>query len=132
MSILKLLSFGRFEDAMVLKLTCSLACLPTNLELITYESIYENGVWKMWDTHSHSFKKFLLWNEIISDLEFYKQHSKIRGTQSTINCKMSIDGKIIRGTFVFNLSKANIFIRYKRKFGGKLPLFNWAQRKLQI
>ena len=84
----------------------------------------------MWNTHSHSFKKFLLWNEIISDLEFYKQYSKIGGTQSTINCKMSIDGKIVRGTFVFNLISANIFIRYKRKCGGKLPLFNWTLKKI--
>ena len=128
----ELIDLKRIEDAMILKTIYSLSMNPASLVLLTYESISFKGVLKYWDDKSMSFEEFQLSKEMIQDFKYFKNYSIQKDKLSIVNSKVSHNGKIIKGTFIFNLSATNIFNRFKRKFGGKLSWFKWSPKDVEL
>ena len=138
----ELIDLKRIEDAMILKTIHSLSMNPTSLVLLTYESISFKGVLKYWDDKSMSFEEFQLSKEMIQDFKYFKyfKNSIIQKDKlSIVDSKVSHNGKIIKGTFIFSFratyitdSREDLEVNYLGSNGVPKMSNFWVNHKSNI
>ena len=128
----KLIESSKVEDAVLLHLMFSLGFEPYTVSLLKFESISEGKKIKYFDHKKRSSIEISLTNELYGDLMFLKTFKKLKGELNNSEERRSLDGSIIKGTFIFSTSPTGIYNKFKRKFGGMFEDFDLTPKELIV
>ena len=126
------LSKDKFEDSVILHLMYELGLEPYRLCLLKFESLKDDKSIETFDHKTRSIKTLKVSDNLYSELLYLKNWKSRRGELILNESRISMDGSIIKGTFIFKASPTGIFNKFSRKFGGTLKNFDITPKDLII
>ena len=127
-----LLDKKKYEDAVLLHLMFTLGMTPYTISLLTFESLTDFKTLKYFDHKTRSVIEAKLTEELLNELIYLKIYKNNLKELNQDEERKSLDGKIIKGTFIFSDSPTSICNKFARKFGGLLLNFDITPRDMAI
>ena len=128
----QLIKHNKYEDAVLLHLMFTLGLTPYTISLLTFESLTDHKTVKYFDHKARAVTEINLTNVLQNELNYLKIYRAKLNDLSQDEERKSLDGTIIKGTFIFRDSPTNIRNKFARNFGGILSNFDITPRNMAI
>ena len=123
---------NKHEDAILICTMYELGLTPYYLSLLKFESLSESKTIKYYDHKSRSVKEVKLSESLYRNLCLLNKMKTMNNKFDLNEERLSLDGTIIKGKFIFSSKATGIFNRFKRMFGGTLKGINITPKDILV
>ena len=129
-SIKRLYDASQFEDALILQFMYLYRLAPSQIYLLDFDSFTNDRCLTAIKEESSNYKTTKVSISLLNDVNYYIVYRKLTGNEIKYWRRITHNGVILNGKFIFTQKPKTIYNRFNSGFGGSIPWFNYSPKDI--
>ena len=129
-SIKRLYDASQFEDALILQFMYLYRLAPSQIYLLDFDSFTNDRCLTAIKEESSNYKTIKVSISLLNDVNYYIVYRKLTGNEIKYWRRITHNGVILNGKFIFTQKPKTIYNRFNSGFGGSIPWFNYSPKDI--